>query len=338
MVSLIRCICTHNRLLFCLTIIGMKVKISTRIIAGIDEAGRGPLAGPVVAAAVILPEKHSIEGLRDSKKLSQKKRKILYRIIKNHASSVGVGIISVKMIDELNIKEATMCAMKLALENLNTKPDKVLIDGFPLDTQVIPNEGIIRGDDLIDAIKAASIIAKVTRDKIMLEYVKIFPEYGFESHFGYGTKQHMAALKKYKSSPIHRKSYKPVKENMPSFEWLKKNNLLSWMAKKLAALFIKNKGLYIYEIDKMIDGFKIDIIARDNLGYVLIFVETIIKTNKINFEEQVDERIISDATRAIENMKKITNEKQNARIDLIRVNFSGKGKSIIDHYQNINKF
>ena len=140
------------------------VKKRSKLVAGIDEAGRGPLAGPVVAAAVILPEKHFIVGLRDSKKLSQKKRKILYKKIKKESISVGIGIIGVETIDKLNIKEATIYAMKAAVKNLKVKPDKLLIDGFPLDTQEIPNEGIIRGDDLIDSIKAASIIAKETRE------------------------------------------------------------------------------------------------------------------------------------------------------------------------------
>ena len=309
-----------------------------KLVAGIDEAGRGPLAGPVVAAAVILPEKHFIDGLRDSKKLSQKKRKCLYKIIKKESISVGIGIIGVETIDELNIKEATLYAMKGALKNLKIKPDKLLIDGFPLDTQEIPNKGIIKGDDLIDSIRAASIVAKVTRDRIMLEYAKIFPEYGFENHFGYGTKKHMNALKFYGSSPIHRRSYKPVKENMPTFEWLREKKLLAWMGKKLAALFIKNDGLLIREIDKRIGKFTVDIIAEDHLRYILIFVETTIKRNRINFQSKPSKIISLNFKNIIERTARNFNEKHDIRIDLIRVKFLGSGKPIIDHHQNISSF
>ena len=143
------------------------------IIAGVDEAGRGPLAGPVVASAVILPKDHTIEGLRDSKKLTPKKRSLLYDIIQKEAISIGVGIIGCKEIDKINILQATFKAMQIALGHLSQKPTKALIDGTPLPNQVIPNEGIVGGDDLVDEIKAASIIAKVTRDNLMKEYAII---------------------------------------------------------------------------------------------------------------------------------------------------------------------
>ncbi len=314
------------------------LKKRSKLVAGIDEAGRGPLAGPVVAAAVILPEKHFIVGLRDSKKLSQKKRKILYKKIKKESISVGIGIIGVETIDKLNIKEATTYAMKAAVKNLKVKPDELLIDGFPLDTQEIPNEGIIGGDDLIDSIKAASIIAKVTRDRIMLEYSKIFPEYAFENHFGYGTKKHMDVLKQYGSTPIHRRSYKPVKENMPTFEWLREKKLLAWMGKKLAALFIKNNGLYIREIDKRVGEITIDIVAEDHLKQIFIFVETIIKRNQIDFQSKPKKKIGSSIKNIIEKTARESDEKHDIRIDLIIVKFLGDGKPIIDHHQNINSF
>ena len=137
------------------------------IIAGVDEVGRGPLAGPVMAAAVVLPEDHTIEGLRDSKKLSKLKREKLFPIIQEQALGIGIGEVGVKTIDKINIREATLKAMQIALGNLPIRPDKALIDGHPLKNQIIPNEGIMGGDDLIDAIKAAAITAKVTRDKIM---------------------------------------------------------------------------------------------------------------------------------------------------------------------------
>ncbi len=151
-----------------------------KIIAGVDEAGRGALAGPVVAAAVILPDKYDLVGLNDSKKVSPLKL------------------------------ESTFKAMKMSLGKLNPAPDEALIDGFPLKTQIIPNRGIIRGDETIDVIKAASIIAKVTRDKIMVEYDLQYPSYGFKNHKGYGTKEHMEMLQLYKPCDIHRKTFKPV--------------------------------------------------------------------------------------------------------------------------------
>ena len=143
--------------------------MTKEFIAGVDEAGRGPLAGPVVAAAVILDDNHGITGLRDSKKLSQKKRELLYDAIFEKAASIGIGKVDVKTIDRINIREATFKAMQIALGRLSIKPAKALIDGYALNNQVIPNEGVIGGDDLVDSIKAASIIAKVTRDRLMME-------------------------------------------------------------------------------------------------------------------------------------------------------------------------
>ena len=183
-----------------------------KIIAGVDEAGRGALAGPVVAAAVILPDKYDLVGLNDSKKVSPLKRERLFGQISNQAISIGVGIVSSDEIDQINILESTFEAMKMSLGKLNPVPDEALIDGFPLKTQIIPNRGIIRGDETIDVIKAASIIAKVTRDKIMVEYDLQYPLYGFKNHKGYGTKEHMEMLLLYKPCDIHRKTFKPVSE------------------------------------------------------------------------------------------------------------------------------
>jgi ribonuclease HII len=145
------------------------------LIAGVDEAGRGPLAGPVAAAAVILPEDHSIAGLNDSKKLSPKKREMLYDQIMNQALAVGIGTVDEKTIDHVNILNGTYKAMRMALGDLDVQPDHALIDGFPLPDQIIPNKGIIKGDEKIEVIQAASIIAKVTRDRIMDKYDVIFP-------------------------------------------------------------------------------------------------------------------------------------------------------------------
>lgn len=186
-------------------------------IAGIDEAGRGPLAGPVVAAAVILPKDALIEGVNDSKKISEKKREKLYGDIINNAISWGVGIVDHTVIDEINILNATRRAMKLAIQNLSVRPDFILIDAEKkVDTDGIPYIPIIKGDALSISIGAASIIAKVTRDRMMREYDKIFPMYGFEKHKGYGTKAHVEAIKEFGPCMIHRRSfltkiYKPEK-------------------------------------------------------------------------------------------------------------------------------
>lgn len=175
-------------------------------IAGIDEAGRGPLAGPVVAAAVILPDTIKILGLDDSKKLSKIKREQLFKIINEKALAVGIGIVDHKRIDQINILQASKEAMILAVKELNIKPDFLLIDAVKLDIDIY-QENIIRGDQVSNSVAAASIIAKVTRDKIMQEYSKEFPEYGFEKHKGYGTKEHYDNIDKNGFSVIHRRSF-----------------------------------------------------------------------------------------------------------------------------------
>ena len=178
------------------------------LIAGIDEAGRGPLAGPVVAGAVILPKDCLLEGINDSKKLSEKKREKLYDVIIENAVAWGVGIVDHTVIDEINILNATRKAMKLALENLQVNPDYILIDAEKkVDTNGIPYLPIVKGDALSISIGAASILAKVTRDRIMREYDNIYPMYGFEKHKGYGTKAHVEAIKEHGPCMIHRQSF-----------------------------------------------------------------------------------------------------------------------------------
>lgn len=180
------------------------------LICGIDEAGRGPFAGPVAAGAVILdlndPGKEILY-LNDSKKLSEKRREMLYDEICAKAVAWGVGIVDNHVIDEINILQATYKAMRLAIEDLGVKPDFILADAVHIPGIDIPQEGIIKGDAKSVSIAAASIIAKVTRDRIMLEYDKLYPEYGFASHKGYGTKAHIEALKKYGPLDIHRKTF-----------------------------------------------------------------------------------------------------------------------------------
>ena len=177
-------------------------------IAGIDEAGRGPLAGPVVVASVIMPKDSMIEGINDSKKVSEKKREKLYDIILEEAISYGIGIIYQDEIDEINILQATKKGLTEAVEQMKIKPDLIMVDALTvIDTLGIPYQSIIKGDAKCYSISAASIIAKVTRDRIMREWDKVYPEYGFAAHKGYGTAKHIAALKEYGPCEIHRRSF-----------------------------------------------------------------------------------------------------------------------------------
>ena len=177
-------------------------------IAGIDEAGRGPLAGPVVVASVIMPKDSMIEGVNDSKKVTEKRREKLYDIILEEAISYGIGIIYQDEIDKINILQATKKGLTEAVEQMKIKPDLIMVDALTgIDTLGIPYKSIIKGDAKCYSISAASIIAKVTRDRIMRECDKVYPEYGFAAHKGYGTAKHIAALKEYGPCPIHRRSF-----------------------------------------------------------------------------------------------------------------------------------
>jgi len=181
-------------------------------IAGIDEAGRGPLAGPVVSAAVILPPTFTISGVIDSKKLSVKQRAQLYDKIYAHAVAIGIGIVDPVEIDRINILQASLLAMAIAVDNLNPQPDCLLIDGtFRISSQ-LPQKPIAKGDSLSVSIAAASIIAKVTRDRLMESYHLYYPNFDFAQHKGYPTKAHREAIRKFGCSPIHRRSFKGVKE------------------------------------------------------------------------------------------------------------------------------
>ena len=180
-------------------------------IGGVDEVGRGPLCGPVVAAACILKENYYLEGLNDSKKLSEKKRDKLFDILINECVAYGIGIVEPKRIDEINILEASKEAMKIAISNLSVKPEHVLIDAVKLDLDV-PSTPIIKGDAKSASIAAASVIAKVTRDKMMYDLDKEYPEYGFASHKGYPTKKHIEAIREYGLIEGYRKTYAPIKD------------------------------------------------------------------------------------------------------------------------------
>lgn len=185
------------------------MKNGIKLIGGVDEVGRGPLVGPVVAACVILPDKFELDGLTDSKKLSEKKRNIFYDKIIKQALSIGIGIIDEKKIDEVNIYEATKLAMRKAIANCNLKPEHILIDAMPLELD-IPTTSIIKGDLKSITISAASVIAKVTRDRMLIELDKKYPMYDFKNNKGYPTKKHLDAIDKYGIIEEHRKSYSPV--------------------------------------------------------------------------------------------------------------------------------
>lgn len=178
-----------------------------KAVCGVDEAGRGPLAGPVCAAAVILPENTIIEGVNDSKKLSEKKREALFDVIKEQALSYSIAFASVEEIEEINILNATMLAMKRAVEGLDVKADYAMIDGNRLPDLSIDSEFIIKGDAKSMSVACASILAKVSRDRLLYKYTEEYPEYLFDKHKGYGTKAHVEAIKKYGPCPYHRLSF-----------------------------------------------------------------------------------------------------------------------------------
>lgn len=198
-------------------------KQGIKYIAGIDEAGRGPLVGPVVCACVVLPKGYRLDGLTDSKKLTPKKRDLYYDIIKEHALGIGLGIVDEKRIDEINIYQATKEGMAIALSNVNCKVEHVLIDAMKLDLG-IPSTSIIKGDSKSISIAAASVIAKVTRDRMMDELDLKYPMYGFKRHKGYPTKEHLQALDEYGIIDNHRQSYKPVSDII--------KRRLKWKSKK----------------------------------------------------------------------------------------------------------
>ena len=177
------------------------------VVCGVDEAGRGPLAGPVCAAAVILPAHLDLPGLTASKKLTDKRRRELFPLIKEQAIAYGIGLASEQEIDEINILQATFLAMERALAQLSIRPELALIDGNREKDFGIPVKTVVKGDSLSANIAAASILAKVTRDDMMLELAKQYPEYGFDIHKGYGTKAHYEALRTYGASPVHRNSF-----------------------------------------------------------------------------------------------------------------------------------
>jgi ribonuclease HII len=182
------------------------------LVAGIDEAGRGPLAGPVVAAAVVFFPEPYIPNINDSKRISSKVRNQLALVIKKKALAVGIGIVNEKQIDRINIRQASLLAMQRAVQNLPLIPDYALVDGRDIPVLTSQARALIKGDRVCFSVAAASIIAKVTRDQMMVKYHKIYPEYGFDRHKGYPTPRHLQAIQRYGPCPIHRRSFRPIRQ------------------------------------------------------------------------------------------------------------------------------
>ena len=241
------------------------------LVAGLDEAGRGPLAGPVVAGAVILSNPCNIQGLNDSKKLSPKRRDSLFNQIYDTALSVGVGIADTEEVDKINILAATHCAMNRAVDDLDISPECILVDGLRVSSLKRPQIAIVKGDSKSASIAAASIIAKVTRDRIMIDYGRQYPQYGFEKHKGYATQFHLEAIARFGISSIHRRSFSPVLEK----ENKQRGKIsLGEYGEDFTCRFLKTKRYKIIERNYRSLFGEIDIIAKDKDTLVFIEVKT----------------------------------------------------------------
>ena len=274
-----------------------------KYIGGVDEAGRGPLAGPVVAACVVLNPDIAIKDINDSKKLTPKKRSELFEIIKEKALDVSIGIVNEKEIDDMNILQATFLAMKRAVGNLSINPNLLLIDGPYSDIKLIKVLNIVKGDSKSASIGAASIIAKVTRDNIMREYDKIYPDYGFLKHKGYGTKYHINQLSKHMATPIHRKSFKIVKNCLPNYSFYKNNNKIYLLGLQIIATeYIKrNYNLLDRDISLVEVSDKIDFLFKTKQEKEFIKVIVIDDNEIVSFGKHN----IEDINSYIDNIKNI---------------------------------
>jgi len=290
------------------------------IIAGVDEAGRGPLAGPVVAAAVILPNFYNLEGLDDSKKVTPKKRSQLFVEIQHQATAIGVGVVAASDIDKTNILQATQLAMKMALGRLKPRPDQAVIDGYALPTQIIPNKGVIKGDQTVDAIKAASIIAKVTRDNMMKQFDIIFPVYGFKKHKGYGTREHMDKLRLNKACAIHRKSFKPVSSAIPTLSWLRKEGRIGQWGEQAAAVYLVERGYEILTMKVHCAPYgEIDIIAEKDGIIIFAEVKTYSKKQLGTPVQNIDRKKLKTLEIAIQKYAVDMQVKKDISLDVICV-------------------
>ena len=305
------------------------------LIAGVDEAGRGPLAGPVVAAAVILPNYYDLKGLDDSKKLTPKKRSQLFVEIQHQATAIGVGVVAAAEIDKTNILQATHQAMKMALGRLKPRPDQAVIDGHALPTQIIPNKGVIKGDQTIDVIKAASIIAKVTRDNMMEQYDIIFPAYGFRKHKGYGTREHMDKLRLNKACVIHRKSFKPVASAMPTLFWLRKEGRIGQWGEQTAAVYLVERGYEIVAMNVHCDPYgEIDIIAEKDGIIIFVEVKTYSKKQLGTPAQNIDQNKLKKLEAAIHKYVVDMKVKKDIFLDVICV-YLKPSVPMFEHFKGI---
>ena len=311
--------------------------MNNKVIAGIDEAGRGPLAGPVVAAAVVFDTGNIPDGLRDSKKLSEKKRSSLAKEIQVSAKAIGVGIVHEQDIDRTNILEATFKAMQLALANLEIPPEEVQVDGNQtIPGLVIEQKAIVGGDDLVPEISAASIIAKTTRDAMMMSYDILFPEYGFISHKGYGSAGHMEAIRERGRCPIHRRSFNPV-SNAPNhhYKYFGMQDAYGRMGEILAGMFFIRNGYTLiahsYHAGRL-----------GEIDLILLNMDEIIFVEVKSFAGEADdslalERVTSKKQRQIGKIAELYLQKHEVpepecRFDIVTVNFS-RPQPIIQHYK-----
>ena len=248
-------------------------------VAGLDEAGRGPLAGPVVAAAVVLPRRFSARGLDDSKRVVELERERLAKVIARRACGVGIGVATVSEIDALNILEATRLAMGRALKALSPSPDFLLLDALTLPAVPLPQRPVIKGDSLSVSIAAASIIAKVTRDRLMVDYHRLYPQYHFHLHKGYGTPEHLNLLDRYGPCELHRRSFRPVawREEIDAEldmegEWMSsETHSFGHSAESEAERYLRRKGYRILDRNVRSSRGELDLVVQ--AGKVLVFVE-----------------------------------------------------------------
>ena len=308
------------------------------MIVGVDEAGRGPLAGPVVASAVILDEANIPEGLRDSKKLSEKKRTSIAIEIRDKALHIGVGIVHEQDIDRHNILQATFEAMRQAVNNLGTIPDEVLVDGnFTIPDLQLNQKALVGGDDLVPAISAASIIAKTTRDAMMRSYDILFPEYGFKSHKGYGSKKHIEALKEIGRTPVHRRSFRPV-DSCPNqnYKYYQQESAYGRMGEIIAGMFLIRNGyqLLAHSYHAGREG-ELDLIATRGEDVIFVEVKSFAGQSDDSLAlERVDPKKQQQIAHTAEYyLQKHTVEAPECRFDIITVNFSDP-KPVVKHYSD----
>jgi len=303
-------------------------------VAGIDEAGRGPLAGPVVAACVVFHVGVKIDDIKDSKKLSPKKREFLFDAIYDKAKCVTVGIVHEDEIDRVNILQSTYLAMKIALGKLNITPGIVLIDGPRSNIKHYKVEHVINGDNLSQSIAAASIIAKVTRDRIMKQYDIIFPEYKFSKHKGYGTKYHIETIELLKSTPIHRKSFKIVKNNLPTIDFVKNNYGFSILGRKIVASEYIKRGYVIVDDNLDVKENKyFDFAIVKDKKYLFIKVLTLVNSKY----DKIENNVYSEYIKYIETLLAKKDIGINFTFNVISVTFQKKKKPLIEIVYKKNK-